>query len=128
MSEPKKIWLFADSPPTGIAIGMFIAATVALPQGWFLIGTWVALCVAVFRTNFFERKSQCKPLQLVGSSVLSGMLGIAMLGLWHILPKPKDPPTSDEIVAAIKKAVAPTPEGNPARTSSPKRSIFAKSP
>src|SRR5207249_2291841 len=48
--------------------------------------------------------------------------------LWHILPKPKDPPTSDEIVAAIKKAVAPTPEGNPARTSSPKRSIFVKSP
>jgi hypothetical protein len=91
-----------ESPITWGGIGLLIGAIAAVapvPALRYLFGlTWVIFVCALIRHNLFTRFPPI--LQVVGNGVLSVMIAGGLIGLFRVLPKPKEFPTATEIAAA----------------------------
>ena len=92
---------------------------------------------ALIKEKFWEKKGWFK--RIAGNGIVAIVLGLAFIAGWHYIPKPKEPPTADEIarrVAALMPVPqfgtstappTPSPTAVPATKTGPKPSIAAPS-
>jgi hypothetical protein len=110
----EKLSKFFESAITWGAVGVLVGAIGPfIPPLWGFAVTFVFLIFALLKTNVFEGRSWTT--HIFGNLLLSLILGGVLFGVWHILPKPKEPPTADEIAEAVyKRQHGSTPAENPA--------------
>lgn len=102
MAIKEKASGFFESAITWGGIGVIlgaIGAAVSL-KILFIIGA-IPLACALIRADFFEGLDTWK--KIVGDAVLCILLLGVLLVAWKITPKPKEPPTVDDIANAVKK-------------------------
>lgn len=92
---------FWDSPWFGIGLGMVIGAYGSLLSVKWLIGVgWLLIAIQMFRHDFFQRGVW---LRIVLNGIACVVLALILIVLWRFTPKPKEPPTADDIATAVQK-------------------------
>jgi hypothetical protein len=98
----QKLWSFTEGPILWGAIGVVIGAIAPLlPVMRFFAVAWLFLILAVVRGRFFEGKGWAKII--LGNVLLSLIAGAGLFVLGKTIPKPKEPPTVEEIATAVIK-------------------------
>ena len=75
------------------------AISSALSIKWFFFLAWILIGIALVHTRFWAGKPMVK--QVIGNSSLCVLMGLVLLSLWRVMPKPKGPPTPDQIADAM---------------------------
>ena len=115
---PAKLWAFGESAITWGAIGMLFGAIIPLTSlKYVFLATWVVLMVAVWRVDFCEGLS--KALRVLGNILICMGIGLVLLLLWHITPKPKEPPSAADIARELIKLFPPQLPQTPVSTPPP---------
>ena len=61
------------------------------------IGVWAVVFIEFVRVDFFMRRAA----KVLGNIVVGFILAFAFFQLWKVIPKPTNPPTLDQYVAAL---------------------------
>lgn len=127
----ERIWRFVESPITWGGMGLLGGAVIVLVPAvglkWVFVFTWGLVVSALLKEKFWEKKGLTT--RIIGNTAVSIVFGIVFMGGWHYIPKPKDPPTAEEIAEAIvKKTPARAEHAATTTPDSPQRSIFSHAP
>jgi len=105
---PTKIKGFSESGITWGAIGALMGAiTVLVPifaLKWIFVAAGVVLFIRLCMARFFEGRTLIK--QAFGNLGLGFVLAIILAASWHLIPRPKEPPSAEEIGKAIAKEIS----------------------
>jgi hypothetical protein len=71
----------------------------ALSIQWFFFLAWILISIAIVRAGFFKSQKVIK--QFFGNGSACALLALMLFICWRALPKPKEPPTADQIADAI---------------------------
>jgi hypothetical protein len=94
---------FLDSNMTWGSVGLILGA-IDSPWAKILLPTaWLVMLASIWRVNFFQGPD--KKVEVGGNFILAIFLTFAFLGLWRIVPKPKEPPTLKEIADEVSKKI-----------------------
>lgn len=97
-----KLWKLGESPIAWGGVGVLFGAIASLISLKYLfVATGIVLGVALIRINFFERLWVL--WRVAGNVVLCCIVAVGLMGLWRVIPKPKEPPTLDQIVDAFSQ-------------------------
>src|ERR1022692_1237165 len=130
--------VFLESPIAWGGVGLLggAVAVVWSLKAMFFVAAFVFL-IAILRTRFFKGKSLLK--EVTGTIGLTAAMCSILFGLWTVTPKPKEPPSAEEIADAvikkertdIPKESAPPPQPSippPRKTQYPSRSTSSAGP
>lgn len=119
LSIPGKLWSFAESPITWGAIGVLVGAVGPfIPSKWAFLVTFLFLAVALLKANFFEERAL--PKRVFGNLALICLMAALLGEVSHLLPKPQEPLTSEQVVETWCKRspwlCAPPEQAQPQQT------------
>jgi hypothetical protein len=90
-SERSPLGKFLESQWVGIGVGMIIGAIGSLLSVKWLVGFgWFIVCVEIFRQDFLRRGLARR---VIVNLILSGLLGLSLIGIWRFVPKAEEPLT-----------------------------------
>jgi hypothetical protein len=91
---------FWRSTPVWGVLGILAGAALShLTFDFLFVGGWIALSYEVIRARLFSNRTWTT----IGNSIIVLVLGVAVMGVWKISPRPKDPPTLDQQFDAFAK-------------------------
>jgi hypothetical protein len=102
MAVGKKLWEFIESPITGLGAGVIfgvLGVVYSLKVLFCVAGALLAL--SILKTNFFDGWRH----KHIGTLALIAGVWAVLLVLWRVMPKPKEPPSVDEIANAVNKKI-----------------------
>jgi hypothetical protein len=98
----EKIWHFVESPILWGGLGLLGGAIIVLIPVVglkYIFGlAWVLFVITQLREKFWYGSRW--PCRIVGNVFLAGFFAALLVSSWHYIPKPKEPPTPDEIADA----------------------------
>lgn len=86
----------AERHTTWGVVGMLLGAINSPWAKYMICGSWIVLVVAIWKVNF--SKGPSKQVEIGANIFLSALVGFALIGFWHVIPKP---PTIEEEATAI---------------------------
>jgi hypothetical protein len=105
-SARKRTWIFIEHPVFWGGVGVIIGSAAATVKMGIMFGIgWFVIAIAVFRVPLFQGKAVAKWL---GNGATCVVIAVALFGLWRVTPKPKEPPTLDEITTSFKSQMRET--------------------
>jgi hypothetical protein len=104
----EKLWMFGESPLTWGAVGMLLGAVAAVVSLKVLfICAGVILVLGMIRVDFFEGRTWAA--RIIGSALLGFFICLALILVWLIVPKPKQPASAEEIASEVRKKLEERP-------------------
>jgi len=108
MEEPTeppitKIWKWLEAPWFWGGVALILGASAAtVPLSIIFAIGYVPVAVGIVRSDFFKSLTS-KWRKFLSNTTLLAVVAVIFFFVWKVVPKPKEPPTVDDIANAVKK-------------------------